>query len=120
MRLVGLLLVACSGSPKLAPPPPPPPIDAAAIVPMPPPGPSDPPEPLAPMIECNFDRSVTCHDEVPKQAVLQPAPFEWCARVLAPASLKTEVRFSAAETRKARKADPDACCYIEFIPRECR
>src|SRR5258705_142515 len=53
------------------PPPPPPPADAADVS-------HDPPEPEAPVVECQFARRVQCHDGVPTRTALQPPPFVWC------------------------------------------
>jgi hypothetical protein len=84
----------------------------------------DPPEPVAPQIECNVKESpVYCEDGVPTLTALQRAPFEWC-RVKLPASKTalggTSRLFSAAQTRVARKTRSQACCYVEWTWSACR
>jgi hypothetical protein len=83
---------------------------------------ADPPEPQQPVIECVFERRVRCFPRTPTRTALQPSPFEWCAREL-PVEHRPMYsdgpRFSAVETRKARQASPDACCYVEFVATAC-
>ena len=115
LAAVGAVLVACGG-----PPPP-------THTPSPNPGPAaaTPPEPTAPEVECNYDRSVFCQPGQAMATAPQPAPFERCAltaprRGAAGVGPAPAPAFSAAETRAARQATADACCYVEFVARVCR
>jgi hypothetical protein len=83
----------------------------------------DPPEPVAPQIECDIRREVHCHAVAGVLTAMQPSPFELCAKT-APAMSSSLVpdmtaHFSAAETRAARKREPSACCYVEFTTMAC-
>jgi hypothetical protein len=84
--------------------------------------PAEPAQPDGPG-ECVFDRRVTCRPHTPTRTALQPSPFEWCARELpvarTPAYAGDALRFSAAETRKARRTGSAACCYVEFVMTAC-
>ncbi|HUJ58281.1 MAG TPA: hypothetical protein VLX92_07305 [Kofleriaceae bacterium] len=85
--------------------------------------PADPPEPTQPQLECAFQRRVQCQRGTPTRTALQQSPFEWCPSEL-PVARKPfyggdTLRFSAAETRNARRLDHDACCYVEFVATAC-
>jgi hypothetical protein len=54
-----------------------------------------------------------------------PPPYDGCATEVPalPENASREVRLarlSPRSTRAARKADPQACCYIEFVLQSCR
>ncbi len=75
---------------------------------------TDPPEPTAPQVECNFERRVHCVKALDTDRSYQPPPFIGCPRTDA------KSQFSAAETRAAWSKTPGACCYVELIARQCR
>jgi hypothetical protein len=88
-----------------------------------PPAQHDPPEPVAPQIECDVKPSpVYCEDGLPTRTALQRAPFEWCPVKLPPSKTalgSTGRLFSAAQTRAARKTRLRACCYVEWTWSTC-
>lgn len=131
---LGSLASGCaSSSPpaeSAAPAPDPAPVVASAT-PGPPPapttGPGDQmPEPAPPDQECVWRPHVRCQKatSTPPPAAAPP-PFDGCATEVPalPEHASREVRvarLSANSTRAARKADPQSCCYIEFILQSCR
>lgn len=124
MRVVLVVLVACShpaapadrapvGSATVAP------ADAheGAIA-------GDPPEPTAPVVECAFDRRVRCMPALANDRPYQQPPFEGCPATR-PRAVKdiafpdAKSQFSAVETRAARTKTPGVCCYIDFVATAC-
>ena len=85
---------------------------------------NDPPEPIAPVSECNAtSEPVYCQAGLPTRTAVGAQPFPWCHLQLAGSKATlgtTGRRFSAAETRKARASRPDACCYLEWTWTACR
>ncbi|HEU4404302.1 MAG TPA: hypothetical protein VFS43_03285 [Polyangiaceae bacterium] len=114
-----------------APGPDPAPATTAPAAPAPPPapttGPGDQmPEPAPPDQECVWRPHVRCQKASgsPPPAAAPP-PYGGCATEIPalPENASREVRvarLSPNSTRAARKADPQACCYIEFILQSCR
>jgi hypothetical protein len=100
---------------------------AASPPPAPTSGPGDQlPEPSAPDQECTWRPHVRCQKgpSSPPPAAAPP-PYDRCATEIPalPENSSREVRvarLSPNSTRAARKADPQACCYIEFILQSCR
>jgi hypothetical protein len=73
-----------------------------------------PPEPTPPSARARCRREVSCRaEEATAPALSFPPPFERCA----PES-PDGAKFSARETREARRGDGHACCYVAFA--DCR
>lgn len=134
---LGSLVLGCASSnppadPATPAPDPAPVVAATPAAPGPPPaptaGPGDQmPEPTPPADqECIWRPHVRCQkaSSTPPPAAAAP-PYDGCATEIPalPEHASREVRvarLSANSTRAARKADPQTCCYIEFILQSCR
>jgi hypothetical protein len=132
LSLAGPLAAACARSTaeEAAPPPPSAPPEAAPAAgppAAPAPGPGDSlPEPKPPEQECVWRPHVRCQQasSTPPPAAAPP-PYDGCATEIPalPENSSREVRvarLSPNSSRAARKADPRACCYIEFVLQSCR
>jgi hypothetical protein len=137
LSLTGSLAAGCGGAtppPDDAPSTPPAPPAAVEVGPVattppaaPTSGPGDQlPEPTAPDQECVWRPHVRClrASSSPPPAAAPP-PYDGCATEVPalPENSSREVRvarLSPRSTRAARKADPQACCYVEFVLQSCR
>lgn len=134
LSFVGAITSGCGSAappPDETPPAPPPATVEAGPVAAPPPaptsGPGDQlPEPTPPDQECVWRPHVRClrASSSPPPAAAPP-PYDGCPTEVPalPENSSREVRvarLSPKSTRAARKADPQACCFIEFALQSCR